>query len=33
MKTDWESIQNVFPKEKAGKKCVDNVVKYITAAV
>ena len=33
MKTDWESIQNVFPKEKAGKKRVDNVVKYITAAV
>ena len=33
MKTDWESIQNVFPKERAGKKRVDNVVKYITAAV
>jgi len=33
MKTDWESIQNVFPKEKAEKKRVDNVVKCITAAV
>jgi hypothetical protein len=33
MKTDWESIQNVFPKEKAGKKRVVNVVKCITAAV
>ncbi len=33
MKSDWESIQNVFPKERAGKKCVENVVKCITVAV
>ena len=33
MKSDWESIQNVFPKEKAGKKRVENVVKCIIAAV
>ena len=33
MKTDWENIRSVFSKERAGKKCVDNVVKYITGAV
>jgi hypothetical protein len=33
MKSDWESVQKVFPKEKAGKKRLDNVVKCITAAV
>jgi len=33
MKSDWERIQSVFPKERAGKKRVDNVVMYILAAV
>lgn len=33
MKSDWESIRNVFPKDKDGRKRVENVVKCITAAV
>ena len=33
MKSDWESIQSVFPKERAGKKRVEYVVQCITAAV
>lgn len=33
MKLDWKRIQNVFPKGRAGKKRVENVVKCITLAV
>ena len=33
MKSDWESVQKVFPSARAGKKRVDSVLKCITAAV